>query len=156
MLLWLIKESLYTSTLHNTSPIYIASTLVIMRGLACRTQDWTKSLTFWALSGFRLIHANTCIGVCREAATAYFNLVVNDYFVIKVTFAASRFLLPWVLHFVIHICIFLKSFFKSEKPWSRVLKLVNKVKIFGVWLTSSTTPPPGKPRWFTNSNHVGL
>ncbi len=34
------------------------------------------------------------IGVCREAATAYFNLVVNVYFVIKVMFAASRFLLP--------------------------------------------------------------
>ncbi len=34
--------------------LYLASTLVIMRRFACRTQDWTKSL-----SGFWLIHANT-------------------------------------------------------------------------------------------------
>ncbi len=78
---------------------YIASTLVIMRGLACKTQDWTKSSAFWTLTGFRLIHAN----IYAPGSAAYFHFVVNVYFVIKVTLASSRFLLPWVLNFVIHI-----------------------------------------------------
>ncbi len=78
------------------SPIYIASTLVIMRGLACRTQDWTKSSVFWALSGFWLIHANT---YALESA-AYFHFVVNVYFVIKVTLAACFFPESWTLLYI--------------------------------------------------------
>ncbi len=119
----------------------------------------------WVLTDTR---KHTRTGVCLEAAAAYFHLVVNDYFVIKVTFAASRYLLPWVLNFVIHIYIFLKSSWSpmflslatqglktpalvyrlptiSHSPIIKILTLQSAIKIneiksfyFSHWLSKTT------------------
>ncbi len=95
----LIKESLHCTINHVLHRVYTCYNERASLQNSVLSVEWVLTDT----------HKHTRTGVCLEAAAAYFHLVVNDYFVIKVTFATSRYLLPWVLNFVIHIYIFLKS-----------------------------------------------